>query len=239
MSDRNIRVFATPQAVADEAAQYIAISAARCIKQNGVFTMALSGGSTPKLLYEALSADPYRAQIDWSKIEVYFSDERCVPPDHPDSNYRMASQALLSRVPIPAGQVHRMRGEIDPNEAAKEYGLMLKERFGDGGLDLTLLGMGDDGHTASLFPATSALKETDHRVVANFVPKFNAHRLTMTALFLNRSWDVLILVTGAAKTQRLSEILESDPSARDYPIQSIDPALGTLTWYLDSAAAGM
>src|SRR5699024_4642592 len=129
----------------------------------GEFSVALAGGNTPKSLYELLAGDAFRDQIEWSKVSIYFGDERAVPPDHPDSNYAMARGALLSRVPIPEDNIHRMRGEIDPEDAAIEYGRVLKSTYGDhGGLDLVLLGMGDDGHTASLFPDTAALDEMKH-----------------------------------------------------------------------------
>jgi len=162
-----------------------------------------------------------------------------VPPDHKDSNYRMAREALLSKVPIPGDNVYRMAGERDPNTAAREYGQMLKEKFGDGGIDLVLLGMGDDGHTASLFPETEALDETKHRCVANFVPKLNTWRLTLTAPFINRSAQVILLVSGASKAQRLQEVLEGAPDPRRLPVQLIKPASGRLTWLVDAAAAGM
>lgn len=239
MPERNIRVLPTPQALAQEAAGRIVEAARRQIEQNKSFTLGLSGGSTPKALYELLASTDHRQRIDWPHVEIYFTDERCVPPDDAQSNYRMAAEALLSKVPIPAEKVHRMRGEIDPQQAAIEYGRMLKDRFGDMGLDMALLGMGDDGHTASLFPGTEALKETEHRVMANFVPRMNSWRLTMTAPFLNRSWEVLALITGSGKAQRVAQVLESEPGSTEFPIQLIDPPLGQVTFLLDAAAAGM
>jgi 6-phosphogluconolactonase len=174
---------------------------------------------------------------------VFFGDERCVPPDHKESNYRMAEQALLSKVPIPGDNVYRMRGEIDPNEAAREYGLTLKEMFGgEGGLDLVLLGMGDDGHTLSLFPGTAAVGEREHRVVANYAEKSTtgkSWRITMTAPFVNRARHVLVAVTGAGKTARVKEVLEGPREPDRLPIQLIQPTNGTITWLLDSGAAGM
>jgi 6-phosphogluconolactonase len=170
---------------------------------------------------------------------VFFGDERTVPPDHKDSNYRMAREALLAKVPIPGDNVYRMAGERDPNTAAREYGQMLKEKFADGGMDMVLLGMGDDGHTASLFPETEALNETKHRSVANFVPKLNTWRLTLTAPFINTAREVLILVSGASKAARLQEVLEGPPDPRRLPVQLIRPATGGLTWIIDAPAAGM
>jgi 6-phosphogluconolactonase len=162
-----------------------------------------------------------------------------VPPDHPDSNYRMASEALPSHVPIPGDNVYRMRGEIDPEAAATEYGQLLKERFGDAGPDLVLLGMGDDGHTLSLFPGTTALQETRHRCVSNFVQKLNVWRITLTAPFVNRAAQILVLVAGAGKASRVQEVLEGEKAPQRNPIQLIDPASGRITWLLDAEAAAM
>jgi len=238
MSEREIKVVPDVQAMMKEAAQRI-VAAGDAIRDHGSFSIALSGGSTPKALYELLAREPYRSQIDWSRVQVFFGDERCVPPDDPQSNYRMASEALLSKVPIPPANVYRMKGEIDPQAAATEYGQILKEKFGDGGLDLTLLGMGDDGHTASLFPGTPALHEAKHRCVPNYVDKFKMWRITMTAPFLNRSTSVLILASGAGKAQRLKEVLKGPRDPDRLPIQLIQPTNGTLTWLLDLAAAAM
>src|SRR3954465_9053142 len=203
-----IKVVPDAAEIAYEAAERIVAGAERAAAEGRTYSVALSGGSTPKTLFELLATDAYKSRIDWPRVEVFFGDERTVPPDHKDSNYRMAREALLSKVPIPGDNVYRMAGEIDPNEAAKQYGEMLKEKFGGGGLDMALLGMGDDGHTASLFPGTAALNETKHRCVANHVPKLNTWRITMTYPFLNKSNQVLILVAGANKAQRLMEVLE-------------------------------
>ena len=239
MTSPEIKVVADAAALAREAAERIVTAAIQAIETHETFTLALSGGSTPRPSYELLAEDPFRSRVDWNKVEIYFGDERCVPPDSPQSNYRIANEALLSRVPIPAGNVHRIRGEIDPEEAAKEYGRMLRERCGDGGgLDLVLLGMGPDGHTASLFPGTQALRETLHRCVANFVPKLNAWRVTLTAPFINRSDEVMFLVAGADKSQILSKVLEEARDVERYPVQSIRPG-GRLIWLVDAAAAGM
>jgi 6-phosphogluconolactonase len=239
-----IKVFPDPAAVAHEAAEFVVQLADESIALTGRFTVALAGGSTPDAMYKLLTGEPYRSRVDWAKVEVYFGDERCVPPDHAESNYRMAKEALLSKVPIPGDNVYRMRGEEpEHNLAAKEYGQMLKEKFGDdGGLDLCLLGMGDDGHTASLFPGTEAVHEQKHRVVAHFVEKSTtgrSWRLTLTAPFINRCRDVLVLVTGAKKAARVAEVLEGPRDPDRLPIQLIDPMSGRYTWMMDTAAAGM
>ncbi|HEX4055678.1 MAG TPA: 6-phosphogluconolactonase [Tepidisphaeraceae bacterium] len=239
MSNRSIQVVADLNAVAVAAADQIARVAGDAIANRGDFSIALSGGSTPKTLFQLLAGESYAKCIDWKNWRIYFGDERCVPPDHPDSNFRMASEALLDRVPIPPDHVHRMKGEIDPQRAATEYGQLLKNNFGDGGLDLILLGMGDDGHTASLFPNTAALAETSHRCVANFVEKFGVWRITMTAPFINRARQIVVMVSGATKAKRVEQVLESPRDTPNLPIQLIDPPEGRFLWLMDSAAAGM
>ena len=237
----SIRVFKDPTAVATAAADLIVAAAAKRAAAGQNVTLVLSGGSTPKLLFQLLAAEPYRSRVDWSKVEIFFGDERCVPPDHADSNFKMASEALLSKVVLNPAHVHRMRGEIDPNQAAIEYGRMLKARFGDtGGPDVTLLGMGDDGHTASLFPHTPAIHETHHRCVAHYVEKSTtgkSWRITLTAPFFNRSAQVLPLVTGASKADRLNEVIHGPRDPDRLPIQVVQPSPGELIWMLDEAAA--
>lgn len=239
MVERTIRVVKDATEIARDAAEFVVEAAEEAIALSGRFTIALAGGRTPKALYELLASDEFAEKIDWSNVEIYFGDERTVPPDHPDSNYRMAKEALLDHVMIPRTNVHRMKGEMDPEAAAIEYGKMLNDRFGeDGGLDLVLLGMGDDGHTASLFPGTEALKETKHRCVANFVPKLNTWRITLTAPFLNRSREVLVMVEGAAKAARVQEVIEGPEDPGRLPIQMI-AARNKYFWLMDVGAAGM
>jgi 6-phosphogluconolactonase len=250
MSSPLIKVVKDQKEMVEEAARRIVATAAKCEKEGNLFSLFLSGGSTPKALYQLLSSDQWKSQIDWRNTELYFGDERCVPPDSADSNYRMANESLISKVPIPVGQVYRMKGEGDPEEAAKSYGQMLKEHFGDEGADIMLLGMGGDGHTASLFPGTAAVKENSHRVVANripddysliSIPKGTHWRITTTFPFINRSREIIVLCAGKDKTTRVAEVLEGPRDPDRLPIQRVDPspAGGTLTWLLDAAAAGM
>jgi 6-phosphogluconolactonase len=244
MLEPRIRVVPDSEAMVREVAETIVRSADQCAKNGQLFSLFLSGGSTPKALYQLLASDEIKSQIDWRSVELYFGDERCVPPDSELSNFRMARETLISKVPIPLDNVYRMKGEIDPEQAAKEYGQLLKEKFLDEGPDFLLLGMGDDGHTASLFPHTAALKETHHRCVANhvpydYIPAGTNWRITLTYPFINRSRDVAILVTGSGKAKRVQEILEGDEDIDRLPIQGVKPELGTLTWYLDVGAAGM
>ena len=242
-----IKVFPNARFIAAEAAERFVRAAQEAISLAGKFAVGLSGGSTPKVLHQLLASDAYRDRIDWSKVEVFFGDERCVPPDHAESNYRMARETLLSKVPIPGDNVYRMRGEAQPpEEGAKEYGLMLKEKFGDGGekggLDLLFLGMGEDGHTASLFPGTPAASETHHRCVAQYVENSTtgkSWRITLTAPFINRCREVILLVAGANKAKVLSDVLEGPRVPEKLPVQLVRPASGRLTWLIDAAAAGM
>ncbi len=236
------KVLPDPAGIAREAAERIVVAARQAIQTGGEFSIALSGGSTPKTLYELLAGPYYRPQIDWPKVLIFFGDERCVPPDHPESNYRMANAALLSRVPIPGDNVYRIRGEIDPQEAAREYDLILQDKFGDGGIDVSLLGMGADGHTASLFPGTAAVNERERRVVANYAEHSTtgkSWRVTMTAPFINRSHQILIMVAGKDKAARIAEVLEGPRDPQRLPIQLIDPPHGNVTWLLDVPAAAM
>lgn len=236
-----ISVHPDPDTLAHEAARRFIQSAREAIDLSDRFTVALSGGSTPKAMHQVIASD-YRDAIDWTKVEIFFGDERCVPAEHAESNYRMARETLLSKLPIPLDNVYRMRGEIDPNEAAKEYGLMLKEKFGDGGLDLIFLGLGEDGHTASLFPGTEAVNETHHRCVANYAEHSTtgkSWRITLTAPFINRCREVMFLVAGAAKAKALAAVLEGPPQPENIPAQLIHPDNGKLIWLLDAQAAAM
>lgn len=237
MIQPDIRVALTAADLIEQGARLIADAARSAIAQNGKFSIALSGGSTPKPIYAKLATEPYRSSIDWSKISVYFGDERCVPPDSDQSNYHMARGALLSQVPIPDANIHRMRGEDDPQAAAIAYGRLLKAHFGDGGVDLILLGMGPDGHTASLFPHTDALAETHHRCVANYVPQMSTWRITMSAPFINRAAAVCFMVQGADKADRIVQVIEGARDEQTLPSQLIMPASGRLIWLLDREAA--
>jgi 6-phosphogluconolactonase len=241
--NREIKVVPDAKAVAVEAADRVAAVARHAIAERGKFSIALSGGSTPKVLYALLTNEPYRSRIDWSKVHILFGDERAVAPDHKDSNFKMADEALLSKVPIPKNQVHRMKGELGEkaDEAAKEYGLMLQADFPDG-LDVVLLGMGGDGHTASIFPGTTATRETKHRVVGYFAENSStgkSWRITMTAPFINQAREIMVLTAGADKAERLKEVLEGPQDPQRLPIQLIKPSHGKIVWIMDSAAAGI
>ena len=220
-----IRVFENSRELARGAAEHFV-----AVAQKDFFTVALSGGSTPKILYQLLAEDPFRTQVPWSRTHFYWSDERHVPPDHPDSNYRMAHEAMLSRVPVPESNVHRVPSENpSAQEAADEYEKILVPR-----LDLILLGLGTDGHTASIFPGSEVLHETKRLVAAPWVEKLNTYRITMTLPLLNNGASVLFLVSGAEKAQIVKEVLEGPTK---YPAQFVQPTNGELIWMLDRDAA--
>lgn len=239
--DATVTVVASEAALAEEAAQAVADAADEALGRTGRFTLALSGGSTPRRLYARLAAPPFRSRIDWSRLHVFWGDERCVPPDHPDSNYRLAHESLLSRVPIPPERVHRIRGEdSDPERAALDYSEELTRIFGlEPGerlrFDLILLGLGADGHTASLFPGSPALNETRRLVVATYVEPVKAYRLTLTLPVLNAAARVIFLVSGNAKAEALRAVLEDGPSPRR-PASLVRPEREAF-WFVDRAAA--
>jgi len=231
-----INIFKDPNELARRAAAYFVT-----IAHKDFCTVALSGGSTPKILFQLL-ADPkqsFREQIPWSKIHFFWSDERHVPPDSAESNYRMAHEAMLSHVPVPESNVHRVRGENpNANEAAAEYEEVLKQVTGQTlpRLDLVLLGLGSDGHTASIFPRSEVLQETNRLVAAPWVEKLNTHRITMTLPLLNNAASVVFLVSGAEKAQIVKDVLHGP---KQYPAQYVEPANGELVWMLDKAAAAL
>jgi 6-phosphogluconolactonase len=200
--------------------------------------VALSGGSTPRNVYSLL-ADNYK-DLPWNRMHIFFGDERHVPPTDADSNFRMANEALLSKVPIPESNVHRIRAELDPNAAAEDYEKQLREFFqlASGGwprFDLIWLGLGEDGHTASLFPGSEALNEASRRVAANWVQKLQTFRITLTFPVLNHAAEAVFLVSGENKAQILSDVLK--PGAKKYPSQSIQLENGHLIWLVDQDAA--
>lgn len=241
--NREIRVFADAQALAVAAAERIVGLAHEAIGQRGAFHVALSGGSTPRMLYQRLAGQAVAPRIDWNKVHVYFGDERTVPPDHRDSNFCMAREAMLDTLPIPSQQIHRLPGEAENLErAAQDYSVMLGRQLpqhnGVPVFDLILLGMGDDGHTASLFPGTTALTENSRWVVPVFVEKLDTWRLTFTYPLINNAAHVLLLVAGASKAFRLQEIHGDSSFAETYPVQGIMPR-GSLEWYLDEAAVAL
>ncbi len=239
-----VRVLPDVAALSRAAADEFLRAARSAIDKSGLFTVALSGGSTPKAIFGLLAVDEAagRNKLAWDKVQIFFGDERHVPPDHSDSNYRMANEALLSKVPLPPANVHRVRAELDAVRAAAEYERELRSAFGSltgeiPRFDLIMLGMGPDGHTASLFPGSAALKEQGAFVSANWVEKFNSHRITFTFPLLNAAAEIMFVAGGADKADMLRNVLCGDPSSRTYPAQDVRPATGRLLWLVDEAAA--
>ena len=236
-----VQVFDDAEAVARGAAERFVELGQAAIDARGCFSVGLAGGSTPKRTYELLASEAYREQLNWSKVHIFFGDEPCVPPDHSESNYRMANEALISRVSIPPPNVHRINGLGDAVANASLYEDELRTFFNPASwprFDLVLLGMGDDGHTASLFPGTKALVEPRAWVVANWVEKFGAFRITLTAPAINHAANIAFLVTGATKAERLLEVLRGALDPEKLPSQLIQPLDGSLFWLVDKAAAG-
>ena len=243
-----IESFPTPETLADAVARHIVARAAGAIAATGRFTLALAGGSTPRAAYALLATDGFARRVEWERVHVLWGDERCVPPDDPRSNYRMAKEALLDRVPIPAHQIHRIRGEDDPDKAAADYErelrvLLASEQYphperSEGSLDLVLLGLGGDGHTASLFPGQAAVHETARWVMAVPAPEGTMWRITLTPALLNQAKNVTFVVSGAGKAQRLEQVLQGPLTPDVLPAQAIRPTQGRLTWMVDQAAAG-
>jgi len=240
-------VLPTAALAAQAAAARFVAAANEAIRTHGAFVVALSGGATPRELYVRLAMEPDAGAVDWSRVQIVWGDERCVPPDHPDSNYRMAREALLDHLSIPTGNVHRIRGEADPAQAAGEYEQMLRgllqtpvgrPRIRAGArIDLVLLGLGTDGHTASLFPGATEIQESASWVRAGYVPTVSAWRVTLTPILLNAAAEVAFLVTGSAKAAIVRQVLEGVRQPDLFPAQAIAPVAGRVSWFLDRLAA--
>ena len=228
----DLKILETPQDLARAAAQLFVAKSSEAVAQRGLATIGLSGGSTPRLLYQLLADpnEPFREQVPWPSIHFFWTDERHVPPDHPESNYRMAKEAMLSKVPVARENVQRVMSE-NPNaeEAAEDYEkkVMSTPRF-----DLILLGLGTDGHTASIFPESEVLLETKRLVAAPWVEKLKSYRITMTLPLINNAALVVFLVSGAEKAEIVKEVLRGP---KRYPAQEVE---GEVMWMLDREAAG-
>jgi 6-phosphogluconolactonase len=232
-------VFETPKQVAQAAAERFVEYSNASIREHGKFAVALAGGSTPREAYELLGTGEFKSRVEWSLVHLYFGDERMAPPDSNESNYRMVNEALISQVAIPAENVHRIIGEIAPAESAESYEAELKSFFGNVDwprFDLVLLGMGADGHTASLFPGSAALKEETRWVVATRHPQTGQARITLTLPLLNHAARVNFLVTGNEKAATLTRVLRG-AADEELPPQMITPVNGILEWLVDRSAA--
>jgi 6-phosphogluconolactonase len=234
----SIHIYSSSEELSAAAAREFAARAEDAIEERERFAVVLAGGSTPESMYGILARD-YRDRIDWSKVYVFFGDERSVPPHHEDSNLKMASEVLLDHVPV--ANVHRIQGELPPEEAAEAYEEELRKFFQTEDVprfDLILLGIGADGHTASLFPWTAALEVHDRWVVANPVPRLGTTRITLTLPVINAARAVIFLVAGEDKAEALREILEGDADPRAYPAKLVQPPGGP-KWMVDQSAASL
>ena len=244
-AQREVQIFPEAGALTRRAAEEFLKSVAEAVAQKGSFTVALAGGSTPKALYSQLADEPLRSQIPWEKLHFFFGDERHAPPDGAESNFRMANEALFSKGAIKPEQITRIKGEYaDTEKAALEYEQALhgyfKLKVGEyPRFDLVLLGMGEEGHTLSLFPGTKALHATDRIVVRNWVGKLYTERITLTATAANHASRVIFMVTRADKAPALKAVLEGPYEPEQLPAQLIQPASGKLLWLVDQAAGSM
>jgi 6-phosphogluconolactonase len=237
---RIVQQFQNAESLTAAAAEEFVRRSGSAIADRGRFTVALSGGSTPKYLFARLAHAACRERVAWDHVHFFWGDERAVPPDHPDSNYGLANRWLLSQIAPSMDNVHRIRAELGADDAATHYEEDLRDFFGLGtcgvpSLDVVFLGMGEDGHTASLFPGTEAVGERGRLVAANWVPTLGANRITMTLPVINRSACVLFLVSGEAKARVLQRVLEGEQPSADYPASLVHPA-GDLLWFVDVAA---
>ncbi len=246
-----VRVYADAAELALKSAQMFARLADQYVLGSGRFSVVLSGGSTPRAMLQVLAQEPYVSTVPWASIFFFWGDERCVPSNHADSNFYMAEEALLNHVKLPRENIFRIPAEQpDPHKAAQEYSETLRQFFVTGGtipqsaplksfprFDLVWLGVGTDGHTASLFPDTPALKAAKEIAVENYVEKLNAHRVTLTSAAFNNARHIAFLVAGAEKAPTLKQIIEDAPQPQRFPCQLIKPANGTLLWMVDEAAA--
>jgi len=243
----DLSIFSNPGTLAEGAAATFCAMANNAITRHGRFVVALSGGRTPKALYELLATDQrYRESVAWKDVYFFFGDERHVLPDHPDSNFRMANEALFKRIPVPANNIFRVPAElVDASYAANRYQQALSAFFASNSeiednlpvFDLIFLGMGPDGHTASLFPETAALDEKEKWVAANWVAKFASWRITLTLPVINQARAVAFLVTGRDKAPIIKKIFNGSGDSLHYPIQRVDPPKGHKYWFLDRDAS--
>jgi 6-phosphogluconolactonase len=233
-----LHVFRNDELLAQHLADAFVFSARDAIATREAFTVALAGGSTPRAAYALLTEEPRRSRVRWEAVHVYFGDERCVPPDDPQSNYHTAKSTLLDAVPIPHAQIHRMRGEIAPEQAALEYARLLRDTFGEAPhLDLVMLGMGADGHTASLFPGDDPLTDDDALVRATYAESVQMWRLTITPKVINGAREVVFGVSGKEKAAALKAVREGPRDPTQYPAQIVHPPNGRLLWLVDTEAA--
>jgi len=237
---RRIEAMADLAGLSRRGTELFVTAAVEAIGARGRFSVAVSGGSTPRPLFQLLATEEFRTRIDWERVHFFWADERCVPPDHPDSNFKAAYDLLLAKLPLPAANIHRIPGELAPLEAARAYERDLRGFFAGEHVpvfDLILLGVGEDGHTASLFPGKEGIGEKERSAVAVYVEKLHSHRVTLTLPVLNSARRVVFLVAGGEKAEIVREILEEGETR--YPAALVAPPSGEVIWLLDREAAAL
>ncbi len=238
-SDLKLKIFDNYESVSRAAAELFVVRSNEAVNKSGRFSVALSGGSTPRRLYELLTTDEYSSRIPWDKVHVFWGDERCVPTSSPESNSGEAFRTLLDHVPIPEAQIHPIDGTLPPAQAAIEYEKVIRDFFESGPtrFDLVFLGLGTNGHTASLFPGTPVVKESTRLVSEVFVEEIKGHRITLTAQLINQARALAFLVSGRSKADVLHEVLEGSYDPDRLPAQLMRSAAGEVLWFVDRAAA--
>lgn len=239
MGNIKLNTFKTENEVLTAIAEYFVTVAKDAIDANGQFNVSLSGGSSPKKLYEILASSDYIEKLDWNSVYFFFGDERYVPANHPDSNYLMAKKALFDPLQIPASQIIPVNTSLSPQQSAEAYALAVHTHFKpyNAKFDLVLLGLGDNSHTASLFPHTSILTDQESSVKAVFLEDQQVYRISMTAPMINDAHHIAFLVYGAGKAEAVHHVLEDEKNVQEYPAQLIQPVQGEVQWFLDEAAA--
>jgi 6-phosphogluconolactonase len=237
--DKRVRIYNTKPDLVHATAELIAETVERAIQDRDQCALALSGGNTPREVYQTLATEPFTNRIDWRKLHLFWGDERMVSPDFAESNFGMVREAMLRHVPIPEANVHRLKGEIAPEQAAEQYTVELNRFFQNQPIrfDLVLLGIGEDGHTASLFPGTEAVAETTRPATAVFVPKFDQWRVTLTFPVINQAREAAFLVAGKAKAEIVKSLFELDRPDPKWPASMVRPERGVLHWLMDAEAA--
>lgn len=234
-----IKIFEDQRAASKAMAEKFISIAEYAVAGRGRFTVALTGGSSPQTLYKILRSDPCRQKVPWDNCYVFWGDERAVPFNDERSNARMGFEKLLNHVPVPSDQIYRMNGEIAPEKAADEYEIVLKQHFGEQKpeFDLILLGMGTDGHTASVFPDSEAVHETNRLVTTGYNNEQGTHRITFTAPLINNARHIFFAVFGDEKAETLRQVLEGDYNPEKLPVQLVKSGQGEITWFLDDKSA--
>jgi 6-phosphogluconolactonase len=237
-SEADVRVFEDNGSLSHAAAELFVELGKSAVASQGWFPVALSGGSTPRQFYALLGSSPYRNSVDWHRVHVFWADERCVPQYHPESNFKLVYDALLSTISIPEDNIHRIKGEVGPEKAAREYEQEIIKLFGPHNpiFDLIVLGVGKDGHTASIFPGSEAIHETIRIAIPVFLDKANVGRVTLTLPVINLAAHVLMLASGKAKSEVVREVLAGE-NLNQYPAGLVNPKNKRLTWLIDQEAA--